>query len=165
MREHFRKWGIPEEKEKKENKEQREGRTIEDVLEKKNGEFLRFGVGCTRQGKKEDNREDRRILVNSLTSRKRELTDLWRMKEVFSCMATVTLTFISFYEFCWLRTTTGLGIVFFYIMLLESHLRIDLNRIHSYIEKGLFIRLFLLSCSVVGYFPICLCWVCDSFVV
>ena len=43
---------------------------------KKNGEFLRFGVGCTRQGKKEDNREDRRILVNSLTSRKKELTDL-----------------------------------------------------------------------------------------
>ena len=69
---------------------------------KKNGEFLIFGVGCTRQEKREDNREERRISINPLTSGKRELTDLRRRKEVFSGMVYVSLTFISIYEFCWL---------------------------------------------------------------
>ena len=57
-----------------------------------------FGVGCTRQEKREDNREEMRISINPLTSGKRELTDLRRRKEVFSGMVYVSLTFISIYE-------------------------------------------------------------------
>ena len=68
-------------------------------FEEENGEFLRFGAGCKRQGKREGNRGEEEDFSWFFGFGERELTGLWRRREVFSSMITVTPMFIFIYEF------------------------------------------------------------------
>ena len=69
-------------------------------FEEENVEFLRFGAGCKRQGKREDNRGEEEDFSWFFGFGERELTGLWRRIEVFSAMITLTPMFISICEFC-----------------------------------------------------------------
>ena len=59
-----------------------------------------------------------------------------------------------FTKFRWLQTAIDLGIIFFYIMFLEFHLRVNLNIFHFDTEDGTLICLFLWLCSVLEYFSV-----------
>ena len=69
-------------------------------FEEENGEFLRFGADCKRQGKREDNRGEGEDFSWFFGFGERELSSLWRRREVFSGMITVIPMFISICKFC-----------------------------------------------------------------